>query len=104
MRTYKVLFSPAALNHLDEVFEFIADRDGLVRAENQVANIRAACETLGAVPNRGTPRNDLKQGLRTAGLTHRVNVAFILDQSAKIIVIHGIFTGGRSIEKYFKRH
>lgn len=104
MKPFRVLFSRSALGDLDEIYAFIAGRDGVSRAETQVENLRAACVALGTFPVRGIARDDLKKGLRIAGIARRANTAFVVDLAKKTVVIHGIFTGGRDIEKYFKRH
>lgn len=102
MKPYRVQFSRIAIAHLAEIYAFIADRDGIVRAENYVSKLQKKCELLGLFPIRGTPRDDLRPGLRTVCVAKRATVAYTIDSASKAVVIHGIFTGGRDIDSAFK--
>ncbi|WP_235682074.1 type II toxin-antitoxin system RelE/ParE family toxin [Sphingobium yanoikuyae] len=47
-------------------------------------------------PRRGTMRDDLRTGLRTIAWRRRVTIAFAVEEA--IVVIIGIFYGGRDFE------
>jgi toxin ParE1/3/4 len=50
---------------------------------------------LSAFPKRGTPRDDLRPGLRTISW-RRVTIAFVVE--ARDVVVTGVFYGGRDFE------
>jgi toxin ParE1/3/4 len=51
---------------------------------------------LSEFPKRGTPRDDLRPGLRTIAWRRRVTIAFVVED-ADVVVI-GLFYGGRDFE------
>jgi toxin ParE1/3/4 len=66
-----------------------------------VEAIVAKCDGITTAPHQGTRRDDLLSGLRTTGFRRRVTIAFRI--GVDTIHIAGIFYGGRSLEKSFKR-
>jgi toxin ParE1/3/4 len=62
---YEIVFLAEAESDLNNLFDYIADQSGAVRAQDYVGRIEAACAKLASFPNRGAPRDDLLPGLRT---------------------------------------
>ena len=61
---------------------WIAARAGTTIAESYVARVEAACYRLGTFPNRGTPRFETLDGLRTITFERRIIVAYRVDDEA----------------------
>lgn len=53
-----VFFSPAAASDLREIFDYVAQSNANA-ATQLLAEIEAACESLGRHPRLGVPRDDL---------------------------------------------
>lgn len=104
MKRYRVIFARRADIHLAEIHAFVHRRDGPWRAEAAVQHILKACRRLETLPVRGLDRPDLGVGLRSWRATKRATVVFEVAAASKMVVIHGIFTGGRDIDGAFKGH
>lgn len=57
--TREVRFREAALTDLFDLYAYIADASGRLRAGSYIDRIEAACRSLGDFPERGTRREDL---------------------------------------------
>ena len=95
--TCQVLFSQEAEQDLLDLYDYIAARDGARRAIAYIERIHAWCESLRTFPRRGTTRDDIRPGLRTAGFERRVTIAFQV--AADAVIILRILYGGRSPEE-----
>jgi toxin ParE1/3/4 len=94
--TYEVIFTPGAEADLDEIRQYLALRFSERNAEAYIRRIVLHCRQLALAPHRGTPRDDIRPGLRSTGFERRVTITFqILPER---VIIHGIFYGGRAIE------
>jgi toxin ParE1/3/4 len=92
---------PAAEADLDAIYEFIA-RDSPGNALAFVRRIQHQCVALLDFPERGTRRDDAKEGLRTFAFERRVLIAFyVLPQEVEIA---RILYGGRDLNRIFERH
>jgi toxin ParE1/3/4 len=58
----------------------------------------AYCLGFAHAPERGTKRDDLRAGLRSAGFKRRATLLFEIDRAAKQVVILGVYYAGRSWE------
>lgn len=93
----KVVFRPAAEQDLAALYAYIRDaRADPVVAIGYIRRIRAFCEGLEPFPERGTPRDDIRPGLRLAHFERRVVVAFTV--TPELVRIGRIFYGGRDYE------
>ncbi|WP_442581547.1 type II toxin-antitoxin system RelE/ParE family toxin [Mesorhizobium sp. ASY16-5R] len=81
------------------VYGIVAKAGGATSAFGYVQRIRAFCERLDYGSERGTPRNDLRPGLRVVGFERRVTVAFIVEPER--VVILRVFYGGVDWENEF---
>ena len=86
---------PPGQTHLDEIFDHIA-KTSAVAARRFVGAIVDYCMTFEIFPQRGTKRDDLRPGLRTVGFRRRVTIVF--SASAEVVIIVGVFYGGRNFE------
>ena len=94
--THTVYFAPEALQQLDELEAHIAAVGSPIVAARYVDSIVGYCENLHTFPHRGTPRDDLRPGLRTLGFRRRVLILF--EVAAGVVTIIGIYYGGQDYE------
>ena len=92
---YRLFFHPSAERELEDIYDYIADQSGPIRAESFVSSIRDHCKQLVEFPERGTLRDDLRPGLRVIGFRRRVSIAFAVKGDRVTII--GIFYGGRDM-------
>lgn len=96
----EVIFAPEALTDLLELYDHIATSSGVERAHNYTDRIVATCRNLVTFPKRGTPRDDLRPGLRTTTYRRRVTIAFHI--TATQVVIDRVLYGGRDLPALFQ--
>ena len=98
--TYRVVFTPEAEDHLDELFRYIAQAATPDIATGYVDAVIAYCEGLAEFPHRGLARDDIRPGLRTTSYRKRTVVAFVVLDD--VVVIIGAFHGGRDYESLLR--
>jgi len=74
--THKVVFSPEAKADLLELYRYIAEASGQIRALGYIERVERKCLNLSTFPMRGMPRDDIRQGLRVIGFERSANIAF----------------------------
>lgn len=74
-----------------------------VLADRTVDAIRGFIRSLGALPHRGTLRDDLRPGLRIAPFKKRTAVAFVVDDVARTVTVLRVFYGGQDYEAVLRR-
>jgi len=94
--TYRVLFTPEAEDHLDQLYRYIAEAADSAVADRYVDAVIGYCEGLAEFPVRGRARDDIRPGLRTTSYRKRTVIAFVVGDD-KVVVL-GIFHGGRDYE------
>lgn len=93
---HKVIFSPEATDDLINLYDYIAERSGALRAIGYITRIEAHCGGFEASPERGTRRDDLRPGLRIVGFERRVTIAF--HTTPGTVFIDRILYGGRDMQ------
>ena len=96
--SYRVQFSPEALDQLDAIEDHIAHAGSPISAERYVDAIVAYCESLATFPQRGIRRDDLVPGLRITNHRRNAVIAFMADTNAETVSILGVFYGGQDYE------
>lgn len=96
MNRREVVYSPEVEDDLNELFDFIAMRSNDQIALNYISRIEAFCEGLDLAPERGTLRNDIREGLRIVGFERRGVVAFTVEEDR--VVILRFFSGRQNWE------
>ncbi|MHB8311177.1 MAG: type II toxin-antitoxin system RelE/ParE family toxin [Metallibacterium sp.] len=97
MKAYPVVITPEALEQLRAIERYIADASGHPAvAERYVDALVSFCESLDTFPQRGTPRDDIRLGLRLVPYRDSAAIAFTVDNDAVVIV--GVFYGGQNYE------
>ena len=94
---YEVVFLAEAESDLNNLFEYIADQSGAVRAQNYIGRIETACLKLSNFPNRGAPRDDLLPGLRALSFERRALVLYRVENT--MVSVLRVFYGGRDYER-----
>lgn len=95
----RLSFTARARSDLQKLFLFIARDAGADVAQGYDARIRAACNNLLVYPKGGTPRDDLRAGLRTIAFERRVVIAYeVTDVAIRIV---RIAYGGRDVAGLF---
>lgn len=92
---YSVVFAPEAEADLTELYDFIAERGGPMRALRTVERIVATCQRLAMFPERGLRRDDIRPGLRLTSHARRVTIAFHL--AGETVTIDRILYAGRDL-------
>ena len=96
MTRRRVVYAPEAEAQLVALHSYIATRASPDVATGYVSAIMEKCETLADFPSRGSPREDLRPGLRTIPFRRRVTIAYAADETETMII--GLFYGGQNID------
>jgi plasmid stabilization system protein ParE len=92
---YRVIYSPEAARHLDELYVYIALEGSPAAAERYTSAVVATCESLSAFPQRGAPRGEIREGLRLTYHGKRTVISYTVDEATLQVEIAGVFHGGR---------
>jgi plasmid stabilization system protein ParE len=93
----RIVFSPDAAADIIRLYDYIAEQSGAVRAFRYVSRIETYCAGLKYSPERGTKRDDIREGLRITGFERRVTIAFHVDPTT--VIIDRILYGGRNVDR-----
>ena len=91
----RVRLAPEAEAQLLSIYRYIAAEASPEIARRYADAILDRCESLDSFPNRGTPRDDIRPGLRTIPFRRRVTIAFRV--AADEVTILGIFSAGQDV-------
>jgi toxin ParE1/3/4 len=94
--SYKVVFSPAASDDLEELFIYLGPEIGLKAAREYVRKIQAYCFGFSTFPQRGTLRDDLWPNLRFVGYRRKATIAFQV--RGDVVRIVRIYHKGQDID------
>lgn len=96
MQQYKVVFTPAAISDMRDIYNYITEDSGYSdRALDYINKLRAGCERMCILPLRGQKRDDIRPNLRTTALDKRAVAAFEVEEDNHILRILGVYYGGR---------
>jgi plasmid stabilization system protein ParE len=98
--SHRIVFTPEARDQLDQLHGYIAAAADVEIASRFVNGVIDHIATLGEFPRRGTPRDDIRHGLRTITWRRRVTIAFVVEESEVVVI--GTFYGGRDYEALLK--
>ena len=93
---YRIVFTPEARDQLDHLHSYIASAADAEIALRFADGILDHIARLSEFPERGTPRDDLRPGMRILAWRRRVTIAFVVEESDVVVI--GIFYGGRDFE------
>jgi len=94
--SWRVQFTPEALDQLRRLEERIANAGAPMTAERYVDSVVDFCVKLQSFPARGVSRDDLLPGLRVTHFRKRLMIAYTLDP--EVVSIVGVFYGGQDYE------
>jgi toxin ParE1/3/4 len=94
--SYRVVFTPEALDQLAALYQYIAVAASPAIALRYTDAIVSYCESLSIFPHRGTVRDDIRMGLRVTHYKKRAVIAFAVD--TEWVYIIGVFYGGQDYE------
>ena len=97
MKSYTVRLRPAAARHLTQIEARIAEEATPQIAERYVEAILKRCHSLDRVPHRGTPRDDLRPGLRT--LPFKGNVVIVFAVGDREVAVLGVGWRGQDLAR-----
>jgi len=92
-----VIFSPEAVAQLESIRAYVADQASPAVANAYVDRILAQCGKLGQLPWIGTPRDDLRPGLRSLSFERRLTILHRIMDNRVIVV--ALAYGGRDLAK-----
>jgi toxin ParE1/3/4 len=90
--SHKVVLRPQAEEDLKSIYEYIA-QDSPQSAIAYLRRLRAQCEALSELPNRGRSRDDLAPGLRVLAFEGSAVIAYRVE--GDLVRIVNIFYRGR---------
>ncbi len=96
MKQRVVIFAPEAETDLNNLYDYIVARAGETTALKYTSRIEEYCKGLDLASERGTLRDDIRQGLRIVGFERRLVVAFAVEEGQ--VMILRLFSGGQNWE------
>jgi toxin ParE1/3/4 len=96
MKQDGVVFTPEAEEQLAELYRYIEENATADVALRYTTAVVQYCEGLETFPQRGTPRDDIRPGLRTTCYKRRTEIAYAVEDDRVAII--GVFHGGRDYE------
>lgn len=97
MKRYDVFLSPEAEADIVDIYRSISEASMSSVVDRQyVERLTSYLETFEVFPERGSLRNDVRQGLRVVGFERSVSVAFVVEQDS--VVILRLAQNGRQID------
>lgn len=94
--SHPVRLSPRAKAQLDSLFLYIARNASSAIAGNYIDALLEKIDGLAEFSNRGSPRDDVRPGMRTIPFRRRVTIAYAV--RSKEVLITGIFYAGQDFE------
>jgi toxin ParE1/3/4 len=88
VKSYTIVWRPQARDDLLSLYEWIADQADPETAFDYASRIEAHTAKLATFPERGTPRDDLANGVRTTPYRRRTVIAYrVLNDMVEILAI-----------------
>ena len=96
MKQRRVILTPEAVGDLEDIHSQISVVGGTAVADGYIGRLRAYVNGFDIASERGTPRPDLREGLRTIGFEHRIAITFaVFEEHVEIL---RFFRGGQNWE------
>jgi toxin ParE1/3/4 len=94
--------SPEAEADLVALYDWIAERASPDTALGYIDRLESYIRGFDYASERGTLRNDIREGLRTVGFERRVTIAF--NFTAQEVILLGLFYGGQNWQEALSEH
>ncbi|SCM72368.1 conserved hypothetical protein [uncultured Pleomorphomonas sp.] len=93
MKQYRVRLSDEAAADLAHIYRFVLRKSASsITARDYVGRIHAFLAGFEVFPERGTLRDNIREGLRIVGFERRVSVAFIVEDT-EVVVLRVLYAG-----------
>ncbi|MCG6115465.1 MAG: type II toxin-antitoxin system RelE/ParE family toxin [Mesorhizobium sp.] len=96
MKSRTVIFAQAARADISDIYEWISANSSWERAGGFITRLEKACMSLDLASERGTNRDDIREGLRLVGFERSLTIVF--EVTEKEVSILRIFRAGRDWE------
>lgn len=96
MKRFEVVYAPEAEAALVALFQHLASNVDPDTARRYLEGLLDHCESLDQLPLRGTPRDDIRAGLRVTPYRARTVIAYVVE--GERVAIIGFFHGGQDYE------
>ncbi len=96
MSSYQVVFSPESQEQIADLYRYIEAASSPQIALDYTDALLRFCEGMEVFPERGTPRDDIRYGLRTTNYRGSAIIAYVI--LGDIVHILGIYYGGQDYE------
>lgn len=90
--TFRVVYSREAQAHLVALDRYIAQEASPEIARRYVDAIVARCDGLADFPFRGSPRDDIRKGMRTIAFRRRATIVYSI-QSETVVIVGVVYAG-----------
>ncbi|MBJ6723006.1 type II toxin-antitoxin system RelE/ParE family toxin [Bacillus sp. PR5] len=94
--------SPEAETDLVALYDWIAERASPDTALGYIDRLESYIRGFDYASERGTLRNDIREGLQTVGFERRVTIAF--NVTAQEVIVLGLFYGGQNWQEALSEH
>ncbi len=88
----EIVFHRLARADLFDIYDYIERQSDPVRAGNYLGRIEEACNGLKIFPEKGTPRDDMADGVRTWAIERRVLIVYRLPQ-VQVEILRILYAG-----------
>ncbi|MBV8238310.1 MAG: type II toxin-antitoxin system RelE/ParE family toxin [Sphingomonas sp.] len=93
---YRLIFTREARDQLDAIYDYIAEAASPDIAQRFTDGIVGRLTILPDFPRVGTPRDDIRGGLRTLTYRRRVTIALMVEDTTVVVI--GFYYGGQDFE------
>jgi len=93
---YRIVVTSEARDQLDAIYDYIAYAATPDIARQFTDGIVDRLAMLTDYPRTGSPRDDIRPGLRTLAYRRRVTVAFMVEEVTVVVI--GFYYGGQDFE------
>jgi toxin ParE1/3/4 len=102
--SYRVLFSEDAEQDIEDLYRFIAGRDGVETAERILDELEAAAQSLADLPARGNvPKELISVGLTEYRELHHKPWRMIYRIMGLDVIIYCVADGRRDMQSFLER-
>ena len=93
---HSIIVTPEARDQLDAIYDYITYAAAPDIARQFTDGIINRLAMLADYPRTGSPRDDVRLGLRTLAYRRRVTIAFMVEEAAVVVI--GFYYGGQDFE------
>ncbi len=86
MKRYRVVFASRVWRQLDALRAYVTQEASAEVADDLTSDLIERCLTLAEFAHRGTPRDDLRPGLRTIPFRRRATIGYVVSGDDVVIL------------------